>query len=158
VITTLTLRDGSVTLIDLEDHAWLSAWTWYANPDDGIVGHPNTPRTVYLHRLLLNAQPDQIVDHIDGNRRNNTRANLRFATQSQNRANEHGSRGGSSVYRGVYWDVNRKKWAAMLAIKAKPQFLGRFVDEAEAARAYDRAAAEYFGEFATLNFPGEVQQ
>jgi hypothetical protein len=158
VIVPLTLRDGSVTWVDREDYAWLSAWTWYRARNRAVVGHPHTPRTTFLHRLILNAQPGQIVDHIDGDPRNNTRANLRFATQSQNRANEHVSRGGSSVYRGVYWDANREKWSASLAIKAKPRFLGRFTDEAQAARAYDRAAAEYFGEFATLNFPNEVKR
>ena len=60
------------------------------------------------------------------------------------------------VLRGVHWNRQRSKWKAAIWIAPKTKHLGFFVDEAEAARAYDAAAREHFGGFARLNFPQEI--
>lgn len=117
-----------------------------------------TPRTV--HSLVMSAfvpkpTPQHEVDHRDRVRDNNALSNLRWATRSQNNGNaEHGR--GASRYRGVVLGQNGR-WAAQIGVGRKHKFLGEFSAEDEAAKAFDRASLDYFGEFARLNFPHETQ-
>ena len=63
--------------------------------------------------------------------------------------------GGTSKYRGVCWKSARSKWSAAIHPQGKSKHLGYFIDDKDAARAYDTKAREVFGEFASLNFPGD---
>lgn len=111
-----------------------------------------SPR-VYMHRVIIGAAPGVEVDHINGDGLDNRRANLRIATRSQNLGNmSKPSTGKSSQYKGVTWLPNRKKWAARIRNNGRTRHLGVFLSELDAARAYDLAAKERFGEFARLNF------
>jgi len=95
-------------------------------------------------------------DHADGDPSNNTEANLRLATRQQQQQNRGKGRGKySSRYKGVYWEIQKSRWRAAIYINYERKHLGYFVSEEDAARAYDRAALECFGEFARLNFDGE---
>ena len=111
---------------------------------------------IHLQRLLLwdKAQDGWIVDHINGNKLDNRRENLRLVTMSQSNMNRgliHFERRQSifSKYKGVWWD--RNKWRAAITVAGKKIYLGRFFDENEAALAYNKAALLYHGEFACLN-------
>lgn len=93
------------------------------------------------------------VDHVDGDPQNNRLSNLREAGQRQNGYNV-GSKGGRSGYCGVHMHKGRSKWIAQCRNSdGRTIHLGSFADEIDAARAYDRAAKEWHGEFARLNFP-----
>ena len=59
----------------------------------------------------------------------------------------------SSKYKGLSWRKQRKKWAVTICYKRKNIIVGYFEDEKQAAKAYDKAAKKYHGEFASLNFP-----
>lgn len=104
----------------------------------------------YLHRLLLNAPKNMLVDHINGDTLDNRICNLRLATPSQNMGNSKSMRG-TSKYKGVHWSKKERKWVA--GIK-NGVHLGYFNDENEAALAYNKAALEHFGEFSRLNIIG----
>lgn len=93
----------------------------------------------------------EVIDHIDKNKLNNRIENLRECTQRQNSLNQSGSRRSTSKYKGVSWDKVNKKWLAQIMVHRRGKKLGRFVDELDAARAYNNAALQYFGEFAQLN-------
>jgi len=96
-----------------------------------------------------------LVDHINGDPLDNRRQNLRPATPSQNQANRtkyQGRRGVTSRYKGVCWHRKDKKWMARIYRDGKQIYLGGFDCEIEAAKAYDSAALEIFGEFALPNF------
>ena len=109
-----------------------------------------------MHNHILQAPLGLEVDHIDGNGLNNRRENLRLASHSQNLANQKRSRiGCSSKYRGVSWFKRTGIWIAQITVRYHHRGLGYFKDEKDAARAYDKAALEAFGEFAVLNFPNK---
>jgi hypothetical protein len=59
----------------------------------------------------------------------------------------------SSIYKGVSWHKKTGKWAARIQVEGKTRYLRYFRHEADAARAYDDKAREYYGEYAGLNFP-----
>lgn len=155
---TIPLTQGFVALVDDEDFARVSAHKWYAvRKGRGVYArHKFTVLGVhvwcFLHTFIL---PDaNRVDHKDGDGLNNQRHNLRAATVLQNnRAFKRKPRGSSSKFRGVYWPSGRKKWTAQIEVNYKRYFLGTFEKEEDAARCYDAAAREYFGDFASPNFP-----
>jgi hypothetical protein len=101
-----------------------------------------------MHNLITGWR---FVDHVDHNGLNNRRSNLRAATKAQNAANERKRPGCSSQYKGVVWHRNR--WQARIEIGDEYRYLGRFVSEEEAARAYDAAAVTAWGQYANPNFP-----
>jgi hypothetical protein len=109
-----------------------------------------------MHRLLVEVNLGQEVDHINGNGLDNRKENLRVCTKSQNLGNQkktklYGGVATSSKYKGVSWDKRVQKWVAKIGINGKRVYLGLFEDEEKAAEAYNKAALEYFGEFALLN-------
>jgi hypothetical protein len=105
-----------------------------------------------LHRYLLNAQPCQIVDHINGNGLDNRRENLRIATNAQNGRNSK-PRKGASKFKGIYLDKRTQKWYAQICVNGKSKNIpgARGLTEIEAARAYNEAAIAHYGQFARLN-------
>ena len=93
----------------------------------------------------------------NGNSLDNRRCNLRLCTNSQNQQNQT-PQGGSSEFKGVYWRKRDKKWCAGIGHNGKQYYLGLFANEIDAARAYDAAARERFGDFSRANFPkGELR-
>lgn len=101
-------------------------------------------------------QTNQMVDHRDGNRLNNTRANLRIATPLENSRNRPVFRNNKAGFKGVFPTRGTKaNWSAVIYVNKKQIYLGSFKTKEDAARAYDSKAVEAFGEFARLNFPAE---
>jgi hypothetical protein len=135
---------------------------WYVRPGDQDTFYADTKiagRDVPMHRFVLGlTDPKILVDHKDHIGVNNTRNNIRPATNGQNSANRRKSAKQShSPYKGVTWQSNTKSkpWMAYIHTKVdgkrKIIHLGRFADEADAARIYNEAARDLFGEFACLN-------
>lgn len=144
------------TLVDDADFTWLSHWRWlYVGR--GYAGRfrktPAGNRLVYLHRLLLDAGPDQVVDHINGDRLDNRRANLRLVTPSENQQNRALPAHNTSGYKGVCWHKRIGKWHVRIGLNGDRIHLGYYHNLTTAALVYDAAARHYFGEFAHLNFP-----
>ncbi len=105
-------------------------------------------RVIYF--LETGEQPEGI-DHIDGNKLNNHISNLRAANQSENIANSKSRKNSTSKYKGVSKTKSGSNWIARIAKDGKQIWLGSFLNEKEAAKAYNEAAIKYFGEFAYLN-------
>ncbi len=154
----IELTQGKVALVDDEDYAELSKHKWHAAKigkrwyASRNVGKRPYRRQVYMHRQILNPPPGFECDHINGNGLDNRRCNLRVCTHSQNLQNQRIG-GGASEFKGVHWYKRDKIWHAQIKHSGKRHHLGVFTDETDAARAYDTAAREHFGNFARLNFP-----
>lgn len=153
-IVQLVLPSGHLTIFDAPDRETVEQYRWYANINPAGNVHvrgtrrgAGTGALVLLHRLLLDAPPGALVDHVNGDGLDNRRANLRLATNTQNCANRRLPR----QYKGVGWDSERGQWRARITIGRRTRSLGRFVDPWDAAQAYNAAALEAWGEFAYLN-------
>lgn len=113
----------------------------------------NGKSRMMLHRVIIERlNPDGIfenqqVDHINRNKLDNRRENLRIATHSQNHANTGIRKDNSSGYKGVHWNKQSQKWVAQIKINKKTKRIGAYDTPEEAYKAYCAKAKELFGEF-----------
>ena len=151
----IPLTQGRFAIVDAADYERLAKYKWcaYRNNNSFYACRGFHFKKVCMHRQILHAPSGMLVDHIDRNGLNNRKSNLRVCTAAQNCCNRGPNRNGSSKYKGVYWHKRNKKWLVGISAPQKRLFLGSFVDQLEAAIAYDRKAEVLFGEFAYLNFP-----
>lgn len=162
----ILLGEGKFAFLSSQDrelaspHAWRLihgthtdyAQTQVRQPDGSYV-------SVLLHQLIGQAMGiEGPVDHKNRDGLDNQRTNLRPGPATLNAANKikMQTRATSSAYKGVSWCPLHKKWRVTLRVNGKKRHLGYFAAESEAARAYDRAALQAWGEYARPNFPQEV--
>lgn len=105
-----------------------------------------------MHRTILDAPHGIDIDHVNRDGLDNRRGNLRLASRSENMRNSVSYSGSSSRYKGVAFHGETGKWRAQITNARYARHLGVFEVEADAARAYDAAARQLFGEFARTNF------
>jgi hypothetical protein len=163
----IQLSNGGTTIVDPEDVPRLTGYTWYNNGHGyayAYVKRSKPYRRVWMHRLIIGTPDDMDTDHINGNKLDNRKSNLRCVTRRQNVANRPKlNRSCSSRYKGVHWHKQSGytgRWRARASFKRDGDteithlHLGLFDDEVEAARAWDRWARQYFGnDYVILNFP-----
>lgn len=154
---------GLVAFVDPEDVDLVTPYNWRPRTIHGVTyatayvpesWQERRQRETFMHRLIMNAERGQTVDHRNGNGMLNTKANLRLVTPVQHSYNRAAHRSGTSQYKGVSWHTRRGKWVVQIRYDGKHHFIGYFDDEVEAALAYDEAAKRGQGEYARLNFPG----
>jgi hypothetical protein len=151
-------------LVDVESLPLLAPHRWRIVNSYAATGNGQTEPMVYMHRLLSHCPQDMVVDHINGNKLDNRKCNLRLCTDLENRLNTKSREGAKSKYKGVFVRVipanginaARIKFDVSIRRGAKKAHIGTFDCEVKAAKAYDLAAKELHGEFAFLNFPTEA--
>jgi hypothetical protein len=154
LMKTITLTKSKVAIVDDEDFEWLSQWKWYCHEPGYAARNVRSPKRkiIWMHRLLCNTPEGMETDHINGNKLDNQKINLRSCTTSQNQQNRPCFNNNSSIYKGVSFYKRTSRWNAGIKFSGKKINLGYFDNPAEAALAYDEAAKKYFGEFAKTNF------
>ena len=153
----IPLTRGYVALVGAEDAERVRGFKWHAcvlrhtvyavrnvRRDDG------TQTKQSMHAFLVG---EKGVDHVNGNGLDNRRSNLRSASLSENGQNRRKPARNTSGFKGVTWKKRERKWQAQIGIDGKLRHLGLFATAEEAGRAYDQAARDLHGPFATLNFP-----
>jgi hypothetical protein len=155
------LDEGQWTIVDPQDYYSFGGFKWCVMGRKGrfyavrgVKISPEEIKMVRLHRAIMKAPEDKLVDHGNRNTLDNRRANLRLATYSQNSCNcRRNKTKTSSRFRGVCFHKRDGCWTARIHYEGKAKWLGRFDSELEAAKAYDEAAKKCHGEYASLNFP-----
>lgn len=146
-------------LVDDEDYARTSEYTWriYKSHDlkrgnyavrtiNWYEGEKRRQKLQYLHHFIIGRKEGMMVDHINQNRLDNRKSNLRYCTQAQNYMNRTGTKS-KSGYRGVRWSNKEGKWTASISLNYKKYYLGSFETAEKASKAYQEKAKELYGEF-----------
>lgn len=152
-LTVLVDDDTALKLAGLPMHA-----TWNTNANAWYVQVVPAPHErIALARWIMDAGPDDDVDHANHDTLDNQRSNLRVASRQQNLQNRRGW--SSTGFKGVRHRKGRpakyekEHWEAWIGIDGQHVYVGRADTPEAAARLYDEAALKHFGEFAHLNFP-----
>lgn len=150
----IQLSRGKVAIVDDEVYESLARHKWHCDS----IGYAARKvwkgfkcETVRMHRALVDAPDGMVVDHINGNKLDNRRSNLRVCTRAQNLMNRGKQRNNTSGFKGVSYHKQCSKWMAFIKLNKRFINLGLFDTPEAAALAYNEAAKKYHGEFAKLN-------
>lgn len=159
----ITLKGGQKIRVDKCDVEALGpeSWhikSWWVNSRGYVVR--TRPRKEKLHRLIMERvlgrklKPFEQVDHINQDKLDCARDNLRLATHAENMRNRGAN--GNRQYKGVYRaQCEKESYVAKITYEGEQMYLGTFPTPEKAAKAYDKACVELHGDFAALNYPGE---
>jgi hypothetical protein len=156
IVTKVSPKYGEVEILIDEKDAYLlgsGGYVWGSERHNSLyVIVTQDGQQKRLHRAIMNAQPGEVVDHINGNALDNRRCNLRITTQAGNNKNARKRKDAqTSKYKGVHYSSREKKWKAQIQKDGIKYNLGTYETEIEAAKAYDNAAIDLFKEYAILN-------
>ena len=129
--------------IDLDDVDRVSQYKWHISHGYACCNE----NKIRLHRLIMDCPKDMVIDHINRNRLDNRKCNLRICTMQQNCMNQNKRSNNTSGYTGVLWDKAKNKWTARIKVNYKQIFLGYFNDLEEAIEVRKEAEIKYFGEY-----------
>lgn len=135
----LKLADGKIVLLDEEDYERLKDFKWCLSSKRyaGRFIVKNGKRTgIYMHRVIADPPKGMVVDHVNGNKLDNRRSNLRVCTQYQNVVKQTMNSRNTSGYRGVTYDATRNKWVAQTHKAGKHIFIGRHETKEDAIKAH----------------------
>lgn len=150
------IHGGKHVLIDNEDYQIASLFSWHLNingyASTSIKSMDKNVYTVPMHRLImgLNVKDGIQVDHIDGDRGNNTRNNLRVCMKHENAKNRLKNKNNTTGFKGVHFFEG--KYVAQVYANKKRIYLGRFDSAEQAHKAYCDAAKIHYGDFASGDF------
>lgn len=136
---------------DIEDLPLIQSRNWYKDKDGYLVScyyYAGQRRFVRFHRIVMNAKEDEVVDHINHNRTDNRKRNLRVCKRAENDRNRGLYATNTSGISGVHFDKKRNKWIASITYNRRRIFIGRFLHKEEAIRARLLKEAELFKDFA----------
>ena len=145
----IRLTKNQQAIVDDDDYEWLSQWKWYYS--NGYVRMhiygDGKKEGVLMHRLINDTPPGMSTDHINGDKLDNRRRNLRTCTNQENMRNTGQWSHNTSGCKGV--DFHDGKWRARIIIGKKEKHLGYYPRMIDAARARKKAEVQHFGEFRT---------
>lgn len=149
--------DKSFFLIDSDDFKLVSVYTWSKGKRGYPIAHKSRKsedgnKTFTLHRYLYDFPIHCDIDHIDGNKMDNRRFNLRICSHQQNTFNQKLRKTNTSGYYGVSKHKSANLYEAYIHYNGKKKYLGLYSTAEEAAVVRDNEAIRLFGEYAKLNF------
>jgi hypothetical protein len=156
----IPITKGYTAIIDNEDFDRVKDFKWhYHGKGYAARGYNNNGKVVIekMHqRIIGRPKGNMEIDHINGNRLDNRRCNLRIVTHQQNTFNSHRKKPqkpgvNPSRYKGVTWRNDRNKWRSCITLNGRKYYLGLYNTEEEAALVYNEAAEKFYGEYARLN-------
>ena len=147
----IALKNGIVAMVDDEDHSALVGRKWFLQLGYAVCNEWRNGKRVHLkmHRMILGLELGDGIhgDHINGNRLDNQRKNLRRCTKAENNRNRPRQSNNTTGYKGVSRVSGTDKYRAQIKVNGKKVSLGRFDTAQEAYEKYCEAASQYHGEF-----------
>ena len=135
----IELTQGKFAIVDDEDFEYLSRHKWHI----GSGGYAFTDGgKTRMHRLITSCPANMDVDHINHNKLDNRKENLRVCTTEENCRNRVDNKNNKSGFRGVSFHSPLNKWRAKIVLKNKHFHLGYFDTPQEASQAYEEVAAQ----------------
>lgn len=144
----IVLASGHKTKVDEEDYKELSRYSWHlSNGYPSRHKNDGTGKKIYLHRIVSKTPEGLHTDHINGNKLDNRKSNLRIVTASQNHMNRRkdSRKGLSTSLKGASYHKLSKKWRARIKVGDRQISLGYYDTDREAHLAYRKAAEELYG-------------
>jgi hypothetical protein len=141
-------------IVDADVFAEISQFNWFLGNRGYVVRNSTIDgkrRQILLHRQIVGPKQGNVVDHINGDKLDNRKVNLRECLHKQNIRNQKLRENNISGYKGVAFKQRRGHWIARITVDGKMTYLGSFDNPHDAARMYNFWAIEMFGEFARLN-------
>jgi len=156
----IPLTQGRYAIVDPDDYPRLSKYKWRLCRTKGkhtLYAERSIRKAngkfsrLLMHRQLIPDVPAGfVIDHINGSGLDNRRANLRLATVAQNAWNTKPRKSRAGL-KGVAFAKDKNRWRASIVVNGSRKYLGYFKSPADAARAYDKAASAFYGNFARPN-------
>lgn len=144
---------GHCALVDDEDFGELSNYSWYLSAygyAHRMLQTREKRASLSMQRHLIPTDKGLCLDHINGDKLDNRRSNLRIVTYSQNMFNMKPTKDNTSGYRGIAWHKRGHKWEAYISANKKKYHLGLFDSIDDALEARNQAAIDLHGEYAKL--------
>ena len=134
--------------IDIEDIDLCKQYTWSISSNGYLRAYDSdSGENIFLHRLVMNATKDDVIDHINHITTDNRKCNLRVVTYSQNSMNQKKKITNTSGVTGVCWFKRDQNWRVQIVVNEKPIHIGYFDDFEDAVKARKEAEIKYFGEY-----------
>jgi hypothetical protein len=146
----IPLTQGKVALVDDDMLKELAKYKWHFACGYARRTVKGNHIKIHMHRVIMNTPQGFDTDHINGNKLDNRKINLRICSRSENNKNVGKRKNNTSGYKGVYWDKNRNQWSSCIKVFSKTVQLGCFKEKEEAYKAYCEAAKKYHGEFSNV--------
>lgn len=144
---------GNAIYFDIEDYEKVSGCYWFVN-SFGYALAWEDGKFIRMHRRLVNCMGDKVVDHINHNKSDNRKKNLRVCENWENQFNQPLQKSNTSGYKGVDFHFCKRKWRARIRVKGERIELGHFPTAEQAFSAYCKASEKYHGEFGCIGTPG----
>lgn len=145
-------------LLDDDDYYRFRGFNWHLKDDGYVICDSSKPRRregisakLRIHRLILACDDGLDVDHINGNKLDNRKCNLRLVTRSENLANRD-LREHTGKLTGAHFNKSNNKWFATIGYKCPirgrkyNQFLGYYPTEEECHQVYRKRHIEIHGD------------
>ena len=140
------VKASKKVLVDDEDYDSVAQFRWYETR--GGYACSNSSPIYRIHRYILNAKKGEVIDHINGNKLDNRKENLRFCSRAENCRNRRKSPDGRSLEdRGAYYMARLNQWQSSIHVDGRLEYIGLFASKEDANNAYKKASLEHYGEF-----------
>lgn len=144
-------------IFDIADYDRVKSHYWRPSTKGYIITEIDNHQ-VSLHRYLLNPLPEMQIDHINHDKSDNRRNNLRVVSQNENQWNMGPTAQNTSGVKGVAWNKRNKKWVAFIYHRGNRYHLGTFDNKEDAISARHAAEEKYYGEYSYANSMAAVPQ
>lgn len=145
VLRNINMDEVGRAIIDKDDFDKIIKHKWHFN--GGYAKTKINKKCVLLHHMIIKPDNEMYVDHINRNRLDNRKENLRLVNRTINGFNKGKQSNNTSGFVGVSWDASRNKWETHIKKNGKKKHLGRYTDIKDAVNARREAELEYYGEY-----------